>query len=65
RFFIVSDLELVKNNGLKQEVSQVKVLKDEGIKCERCWNRYPANKVNAEHLCERCEKAFKKAAQHE
>ena len=65
RFFIVSKLEEKPNSGLKQTVAQVQILKNEGIKCERCWNHFEEHEVDANHLCSRCQKALAKASAHE
>lgn len=65
RFFIVSKVEETTNNGLKQEVSQVEVVKNDGEKCERCWNRFPTGTLNADRLCARCAKAYRKACERE
>ena len=54
--FIVSAAEYVEENDFnKYEICKVKVVKDEGVKCERCWNRVPASLV-VDCLCPRCKK---------
>ena len=59
KLFIVSSATLVKNLEdvtFEGDVAKVKVLKAEGIKCDRCWN-YVDNTFETsegEHLCERC-----------
>ena len=54
--FIVSAAEYVETNDFnKYEICKVKVVKDEGVKCERCWNRVPASLV-VDCLCPRCKK---------
>ena len=59
KLFIVSSATLVKSLEdvtFEGDVAKVKVLKAEGIKCDRCWN-YVDNTFETsegEHLCERC-----------
>jgi isoleucyl-tRNA synthetase len=59
KLFIVSSATLVKtleDVTFEGDVAKVKVLKAEGIKCDRCWN-YVDNTFEiseGEHLCERC-----------
>jgi isoleucyl-tRNA synthetase len=58
RLFIVSNL--VETSGLvgeKFKLSSIRVSKDEGIKCERCWNRFEAKLINSSNVCPRCQKA--------
>ena len=30
------------------------------VRCERCWNYYPAGSINGEHICKRCEEILSK-----
>jgi isoleucyl-tRNA synthetase len=30
------------------------------IRCERCWNYFPEEEINEEHICTRCAKVIKK-----
>ena len=63
--FIVSAAEYVANNDFtKYEVCKVKVEKDEGVKCERCWNRIPSNIIIG-NLCPRCKKIMDDFADEE
>ena len=56
--FIVSEVKEGPNDGKDYEVSKVKVLKHEGCKCERCWNRFDSSKMIG-NLCERCHNTVK------
>ena len=59
RLFIVSEVigkEL--NDDYKQEVSRVKVNVHNGVKCERCWNRFE-EKAISNCMCKRCNEAMK------
>ena len=59
RLFIVSDVVNTKvSEEYKQEVSNVKVNVHDGVKCERCWNRFKEEDVH-ECLCKRCNDAMK------
>ena len=59
RLFIVSDVVNTKvSEDYKQEVSNVKVSVHNGVKCERCWNRFKEEEVH-DCLCERCSEAMK------
>ena len=58
RLFIVSNL--IENSsivGEKFKLSSVRVSKDDGVKCERCWNRFEAKLINVNNVCARCQKA--------
>ena len=64
RLFIVSEVifddSLTENEG---KLSNSKVLKHDGIKCDRCWNYYDAKditEVEGAHLCPRCLKTLRK-----
>ena len=64
RLFIVSEVKfddsLTENEG---KLSNSKVLKHDGIKCDRCWNYYDAKditEVEGAHLCPRCLKTLRK-----
>ena len=64
RLFIVSKI-LIKEevkDGLELKVSNVLVKKNDGVKCDRCWN-YKNNdeivEIEGAHLCPRCLKAMK------
>lgn len=64
RLFIVSKI-LIKEevkDGLELKVSNVLVKKNDGVKCDRCWN-YKNNdeivEIEGVHLCPRCLKAMK------
>ncbi len=59
RFFIVSKLELTSNNGESYDDCKVEVIKHNGHRCERCWNRFDEELVDG--LCPRCRKAYEKA----
>ncbi len=65
RLFIVSKVVFKDEikDGLELKVSNVFVKKNDGIKCDRCWN-YKNNdeitEVDGVHLCPRCLKAMKK-----
>ncbi len=59
RLFIVSDIvDTQLRNDFKQEVSKVKVNVHQGVKCERCWNRFEEAEVT-NGLCKRCSEAMK------
>ena len=59
RLFIVSEIAIKElRNEYKQEVSKVKVCVHEGVRCERCWNRFDAAEVT-DGLCKRCNDAMK------
>jgi len=59
RLFIVSDVVNTKvSEEYKQEVSKVKVDVHNGVKCERCWNRFDEKEVH-DCLCSRCNEAMK------
>ena len=58
RLFIVSTLVESKTPvGEKFKLSSVRVSKDEGLKCERCWNRFEAKLINSNNVCARCQQA--------
>ena len=63
RLFIVSNVELVDNlEGVKGKVSTSIVEKDQGIKCDRCWNYKDKDDIieeNGVHLCSRCHSLVK------
>ena len=50
RFFIVSNVvDEANSEGLEEfDVSFIKVNVNEGIRCDRCWNRYEEKEVNEE-----------------
>ena len=59
KLFIVSSARVVKNledTTYEGEIAKVKVLKAEGIKCDRCWNivDHTFETAEGEHICERC-----------
>lgn len=62
RLFIVS--KVVFDDTLTEvegKVTFVKVIKDDGVKCDRCWNYFDkeeVTEVEGTHLCERCKKAL-------
>ena len=59
RLFIVSDVcNTQLEDEYKQEVSKVKVNVHQGVKCERCWNRFDEAEVT-NGLCKRCSEAMK------
>ena len=64
RLFIVSKIMIKEEveDGLELKVSNVLVKKNDGVKCDRCWN-YKNNdeivEVEGVHLCPRCLKAMK------
>lgn len=60
RFFIVSNVNDVNNKGdlLEFEVSYIKVNVSEGVRCDRCWNRYDESKIDDNNLCPRCVEAI-------
>ena len=43
--------------GDKFKLSSIRVSKDEGLKCERCWNRFEAKLINSNNVCARCQQA--------
>jgi isoleucyl-tRNA synthetase len=58
RLFIVSTLvEATNPIGDKFKLSSIRVSKDEGLKCERCWNRFEAKLINSNNVCARCQQA--------
>ena len=58
RLFIVSSLvESTPINGDKFKLTNIKITKDEGVKCERCWNRFAASDINQNNICQRCQDA--------
>ncbi|HHU27890.1 TPA: isoleucine--tRNA ligase [bacterium] len=61
RFFIVSNVvDEANSEGLEEfDVSFIKVNVNEGIRCDRCWNRYEEKEVNEEKICHRCLEAIK------
>ncbi len=62
--FIVSEVKEEKNDGKEYEVCQIKVLKHDGQKCERCWNRFEASKMIG-NVCTRCHNAIKEVESDE
>ena len=59
RLFIVSDVvESNLTDECKQEVSKVKVNVHNGVKCERCWNRFEEKEIS-NCMCPRCNEAMK------
>ena len=59
RLFIVSDVVVANlDDSYKQEVSKVKVDVHNGVKCERCWNRFEESEVT-DCMCKRCNEAMK------
>lgn len=59
RLFIISDVKVVDvDNKHQLEVSKVKVSYHDGVKCERCWNKFDENEIK-DNLCKRCQDAFK------
>jgi isoleucyl-tRNA synthetase len=58
RLFIVSTLvESINPIGDKFKLASIRVSKDEGVKCERCWNRFEAKLINNNNVCARCQQA--------
>lgn len=61
RLFIVSNAKETKNLEAKEyAVSKVLVNVHNGVRCERCWNRFDASLLNNLNICKRCESAMKK-----
>lgn len=61
RLFIVSNAKETKELDAKEYgVSKVLVSVHNGVRCERCWNRFENNLLNNLNICSRCEKAMKK-----
>ncbi len=59
RLFIVSEvIDAQLRNEYKQEVSKVKVNVHNGVKCERCWNRFEEHEI-VNGMCPRCNNAMK------
>ena len=59
RLFIVSDVNVTNlEETYKQEVSKVKVEVHNGVKCERCWNRFEEKEIE-NCMCKRCNNAMK------
>ena len=56
RFFIVSDVQLVNEpTGKAYHMAHVHVHVHDGVKCDRCWNRFNTVLTHEEHhLCPRC-----------
>lgn len=52
QLFIVSKVEVKENSGKEYELSQIKVSKAEGHRCERCWNI--VEELDENGLCQRC-----------
>ncbi|MCK9198016.1 MAG: class I tRNA ligase family protein, partial [Bacilli bacterium] len=66
RLFIVSSLREINDlNATKYDVCKVLVKKDNGEKCERCWNRFSEGKLNEQNICPRCQEAVLKASKWE
>lgn len=58
RLFIVSEVANVSlSDEYKQEVSKVKVNIHDGVKCERCWNRFDEKEIS-NCMCKRCNEAM-------
>ena len=59
--FIISDLQIEKNNRQDEEKIGVKVEMAEGEKCERCWMYSKTVGEDKENptLCHRCSEAIK------
>ena len=57
RLFIVSSVEETALNVEQQEVSKVVVEASQGVKCERCWNKFHES-VISDNLCPRCKAAM-------
>jgi rRNA maturation endonuclease Nob1 len=34
---------------------EVEVSNSGFVRCERCWNYFPADELNEEHVCARCQ----------
>ena len=60
--FIVSGLDIEKNERKDAEKIGVKVEKADGQKCERCWTYSTSVGENKEYptLCHRCSEVMKK-----
>ena len=58
--FIVSGVEIVENNSVKDDVVEVKVEPAKGEKCERCWTYSETVGEDKEHptICAKCRKAL-------
>lgn len=52
QLFIVSKVEVKENSGKEYELSQIKVSKAQGHRCERCWNI--VEELDENGLCPRC-----------
>ena len=57
RLFIVSSVKETSLDTDSLEVSKVKVSASEGVKCERCWNKFDGD-VMTDNLCPRCKAAM-------
>ncbi len=64
RLFIVSKVVFKDDvEGVQGKYSISKVIKNEGVKCDRCWNYKDEEEIiteGEEHLCQRCHKAITK-----
>ena len=56
KLFVVSEISIVEeNDGADLEVSNVKVVKHLGHRCDRCWNYVDeVHSVGEHHVCSRC-----------
>ena len=56
RLFVVSEIDVVnENDGEELEVSNVKIVKHLGHRCDRCWNYVDeVHSVEEHHVCSRC-----------
>ena len=55
--FIVSSVKETTLENEELEVSKVNVSASEGVKCERCWNKFDASLIH-DNLCPRCKDAM-------
>ena len=60
KLFVVSEIDVVdENDGFDLEVSNVKVTKHLGHRCDRCWNYVgELHEVGEHHVCSRCLEAI-------
>lgn len=56
KFLNVAQCEIIVDNNVKN--IQAECSNANLVRCERCWNYYPADQINEEHICSRCKKVL-------
>ena len=56
KFLNVAQCEIIVDKNVKS--IQVECSNANFVRCERCWNYYPVDQINEEHICSRCKKVL-------